>query len=103
LLGSICLVHINGEAASAKLGFWLLPEARGHGLAKRSVRLVTTWAFEVVGLNELSAEVFEGNDVSWRVLMANGFRDAGRRVITHRGAQRGERLAVRHADAPTYQ
>ncbi len=103
LLGSISLVHINWDAASAELGFWLLPEARGHGLAKRSVRLVTTWAFEVVGLNELCAEVFEGNGASWRVLMANGFRDAGRRVITHRGTQRGERLAVRHVDAQTHE
>jgi RimJ/RimL family protein N-acetyltransferase len=61
---------------------------------------VITRAFEAVGLTELHAEVFDGNDSSWQVLMANGFQDAGCRVITHRVALRTERLAVRHRWMP---
>jgi RimJ/RimL family protein N-acetyltransferase len=95
LLGSVSLVHLNWDACTAEIGYWLLPEARGRGLAKRSVRLVATWAFDVVGLAELRAEVFDGNDASWQVLMANGFRQVGHEVITHRGQQRGQRLAAR--------
>jgi RimJ/RimL family protein N-acetyltransferase len=95
LLGSVSLVHLNWDACTAEIGYWLLPEARGRGLAKRSVRLVTTWAFDVVGLAELRAEVFDGNDASWQVLMANGFRQVGHEAITHRGQQRGQRLAAR--------
>ena len=95
LVGSVSLVHLDWDACTAEIGYWLLPEARGRGLAKRSVRLVTTWAFDVVGLAELRAEVLDGNDASWQVLMANGFRQVGNDVITHRGYQRGQRVAAR--------
>jgi RimJ/RimL family protein N-acetyltransferase len=95
LVGSISLVHLNWDTCTAEIGYWLLPEARGCGVATRSVRLVTAWAFDVVGLVELRAEVFDGNDASWQALMANGFRQVGHEVIRHRGSQRGQRLAAR--------
>ena len=98
LVGSISLVHLDWATASADVGFWLLPEARGRGLAKHAVHLVTSWAFDVVGLSELRAEVFEGNDASWHVLMTNGFHEVGDELITHRGSQRRQRLAARRAD-----
>jgi RimJ/RimL family protein N-acetyltransferase len=95
LAGSISLVHLDWDACTGEIGYWVLPEARGRGLAQRSVHLVTRWAFDVVGLVEIRANVFDGNDASWQVLMANGFRQVGHEVVTHRGQQRGQRLAAR--------
>jgi RimJ/RimL family protein N-acetyltransferase len=94
LAGSISLVHLDWEARTGEIGYWVLPEVRGRGLAKRSVHLVTRWAFGVVGLVEIRANVFDGNDASWQVLMANGFRQVGHEVVAHRGRQRGQRLVA---------
>jgi RimJ/RimL family protein N-acetyltransferase len=44
LVGSTHLVFHGDRRASA--AYWLAAEARGHGDATRSVRLLTRWAFE---------------------------------------------------------
>ena len=92
LLGSISLVNIVWANRSAELGYWLLPEARSQGYAKRAVRLVQRWAFDVVGLARLEAQVFDGNEASQHILEASGFRVVAHQVVEHRGKNRGERL-----------
>lgn len=92
LLGSISLVNIDWANRSAELGYWLLPEARGQGYATRAVRLVQRWAFDVVGLARLDAQVFDGNEASRHILEASGFKVVAQQVVEHRGRSRGERL-----------
>lgn len=92
LLGSISLVNIDWANRSAELGYWVLPEARSQGYAMRAVRLVQRWAFEVVGLARLEAQVFDGNEASQHILEASGFRVVAHQVVEHRGKNRGERL-----------
>lgn len=58
----------------------------------RAVRLVQRWAFEVVGLARLEAQVFDGNEASRHILEASGFRVVAHQVVGHRGKNRGERL-----------
>jgi len=92
LLGSISLVNIVWPNLSAELGYWVLPEARGQRYAMRAVRLVQRWAFDVVGLARIEAQVFDGNEASWHILETCGFRVVAHQVVEHRGKNRGERL-----------
>lgn len=59
------------------VGYWLLPEARGHGLATRAVRLVSAWAFRDLGLTELSLVTDAWNSRSQRVAERSGFKREG--------------------------
>ena len=55
----------------------LLPSARGRGVARDAVRVLTALAIRS-GAPRVTAEVLEGNDRSSRVLTAAGYRPAGR-------------------------
>ena len=77
-----CLGHVwvevdpvDGHRGS--LGYWLLPEARGKGFATRSVRLVSRWAFEELGMARLSLNTEPSNDRSQRVAERSGFVKEG--------------------------
>lgn len=80
LLGSVGLHHINAarDPDSAfypnEVGYWLAPEARGRGVATRSVVLVRDWAFDALRLPRLWLTVIDGNTASTRVALAAGFR-----------------------------
>ena len=64
------------------LGYWLLPNARGRGLAGRALELVIPYAWRPVedgglGLHQLTAGCAAANRASARVLRRAGFRLAG--------------------------
>jgi RimJ/RimL family protein N-acetyltransferase len=56
------------------VGYWLLPEARGHGLATRAVRLVVTWAFDALSVAEVGLRAAPANAASRGVAERAGFR-----------------------------
>jgi|tagenome__1003787_1003787.scaffolds.fasta_scaffold20780919_1 [ribosomal protein S5]-alanine N-acetyltransferase len=58
------------------IGYWVVPAARGRGLARRAVRLATGWALDQ-GVARVEAWVEPGNDPSLRVLRASGFHREG--------------------------
>ncbi|WP_433334315.1 GNAT family N-acetyltransferase [Spirillospora sp. CA-294931] len=60
------------ETGQAMIGYSLVPAFRGKGLATRSVRLVTGWAFDV-GIKRLIAGTNPTNVGSQRVLEKAGF------------------------------
>lgn len=62
----------------AGVGYWLVPDARGAGLATRAVTLVTTWGLDEVGLARVEAWVEPGNDASVAVLERCGYGYEGR-------------------------
>ncbi|MBY8872222.1 GNAT family N-acetyltransferase [Micromonospora sp. PLK6-60] len=74
--GGCALVHDEPATGQAMLGYSLLPEARGRGLATRVVHLVTAWAFEI-GLARIWAGTRPENVASQRVLERVGFRHEG--------------------------
>ncbi|MFI2714385.1 GNAT family N-acetyltransferase [Micromonospora sp. NPDC018662] len=76
LVGGCALVSDEPATGQAMLGYSLLPEARGRGLASRTVRLVAGWAFEV-GVARLWAGTRPENVASQRVLERAGFRREG--------------------------
>jgi RimJ/RimL family protein N-acetyltransferase len=65
-------VNLDGSGRG-EVGYWLLPEARGQGLATRSVRSISRWALEEVGLARLSLLTEPDNHRSQRVAERSGF------------------------------
>jgi RimJ/RimL family protein N-acetyltransferase len=75
-----CVGHIFvniSEAGRGSVGYWLLPEARGKGLAGRALTLVSRWALRDLGLRRLGLLTEPSNGRSRRVAEANGFLEEG--------------------------
>jgi len=78
--GDECVGHVFvnlGGAARGTVGYWLLPEARGRGLATRAVRLISDWAFDEFGLARLQLLTEPSNEPSQRVAQRSGFEREG--------------------------
>lgn len=76
----IGLVWVNASGADAtvgSVGYWLLPGARGRGLATRAVRLLSAWAISDLGFTRLRLLAEPDNDRSQRVAERAGFRRVG--------------------------
>lgn len=65
------------QPGTVSLGYWLIPSARGRGLASRGVRVLVRWALTDVGLARVEAVVEPSNTASMRVLEAAGFQPEG--------------------------
>jgi RimJ/RimL family protein N-acetyltransferase len=75
-----CVGHVFvnlGPSRRATVGYWLLPEVRGRGLATRAVRLVSRWALISLQLARLGLLTEESNDRSQRVAERAGFHREG--------------------------
>ncbi|ADB31430.1 GCN5-related N-acetyltransferase [Kribbella flavida DSM 17836] len=72
-LGQIGLRGIDLAEAKAHLSYWLLPEARGRGLAVRAVGVLTEWCFTTLKLHRLTIDHSTQNEQSCRVATAAGF------------------------------
>lgn len=87
LAGSITLRDFgrdeNGEGGdTAEVGYWIVPRARGRGIAPLAVTAVSTWAFappERGGLGVRRVELVHsvGNTASCRVAQKAGFPHEG--------------------------
>ena len=69
-------VNLTG-APRGIVGGWLLPEARGRGLATRALRLISCWAFREAGLARLRLLTEASNRAAQRVAERGGFRREG--------------------------
>ena len=75
-----CVGHVFvnlGPSRRATVGYWLLPEARGRGLATRAVRLASGWALSSLELARLGLLTEESNHRSQRVAERAGFQREG--------------------------
>jgi RimJ/RimL family protein N-acetyltransferase len=81
-LGHIGVNLINLVMNAARVGYWVLPEARGHGVATRALTLVADWALTDLGLHRLELDHAVGHDASCHIAERCGFRYEG----TLRGA-----------------
>ena len=78
----------------ASVAYWLAPEARGRGLATRSVRLLTAWAFDTFeALVRIELWSIVGNVASDAVARRSGFSEEGilRSRLPYRGGYRDVR------------
>ena len=72
LVGIISLKNIDLNKKNAIVGYWIGELYWGKGIATESVALVITYAFSMLGLEEICAYVFSENKASIRVLEKNG-------------------------------
>ena len=86
-IGLIGLNDIDLAGGAAELVYWLLPEARGAGLAVTATRRLTHWALHDLGLHRVRLCHSTANPASCRVAEKAGF--------TFEGTMRG---ALLHAD-----
>jgi RimJ/RimL family protein N-acetyltransferase len=87
--GAVTLAEI--AHGNAMVRYWLLPEARGRGVATRAVRLLAGWAFSTLGLGRLAAFIEFESRASAAVLERCGFVEEGR-LRRHMTSQDGERV-----------
>ena len=62
----------------AELGYFLLPPARGRGIATEAVRLLVHYAFDHMAVNRLWASCDSGNEASASVMRRAGVPEEGR-------------------------
>src|SRR5215218_6402724 len=72
-IGQVGLRTVMLFEASAQLSYWVLPAARGTGIAAQAVEALTTWAFDTVKLNRLGLLHSTANLPSCRVAQKASF------------------------------
>lgn len=77
ILGSVGLGMLDLRQRSGRVGYWVLPEARGHGVAGRALEVCTRWAFEQAGLHRIELGHAIGHDASCRIAERCGYRYEG--------------------------
>jgi RimJ/RimL family protein N-acetyltransferase len=80
-LGLISLT-VAGRCGNA--AYWVAPSARGAGVARRALELLTEWAFRDLLLAVILLEIHETNTASMEVARACGYHRAGR-IDSHVG------------------
>ena len=73
MVGNVSLFAIDLDDRVAKIGYRVLPAARGRGVARQMVDAVTRWAFAERELMRVQLEHAIGNPASCRVAEAAGF------------------------------
>jgi RimJ/RimL family protein N-acetyltransferase len=77
LLGGGSLNDVDLEQGRAAVGYWLVAQARGRGVATHAVRLIARWAFEQLGIARLELTCGPDNHASKRVAQRCGFTREG--------------------------
>ncbi|MDF3147644.1 MULTISPECIES: GNAT family N-acetyltransferase [unclassified Streptomyces] len=81
-LGQVGVNVIDRVMSCARVGYWVLPEARGRRVATHALALTARWALTELGLHRLELGHAVGHDASCHVAERCGFRHEG----TLRGA-----------------
>jgi RimJ/RimL family protein N-acetyltransferase len=86
LLGCISVFGVDWTALVGTVGYWVAAGARGRGVARHALGLLSRWSFDRLGLARLQLDVVVGNEASCRVAEAAGYRREGlrRAALPHR-------------------
>jgi RimJ/RimL family protein N-acetyltransferase len=77
VLGRIGVREINLEEGIGEFSYWVMPNARGHGVAGLAVETVSEWAFEELGFHRLELRHSVHNLPSCRVATKSHFELEG--------------------------
>ena len=77
LLGSLGVPVVDLDAQRLEVGYWLVPTARGRGVATKALGLFCAWAFSELSLARIEALPEVENRASQRVLERVGFQREG--------------------------
>ncbi|WP_315093734.1 GNAT family N-acetyltransferase [uncultured Cellulomonas sp.] len=87
VLGQISLRSLDHGDGRSDISYWVLPEARGRGVATAALATLSDWAFGTLGLHRIEIDHSVDNPASCRVATGAGYR--------LEGTKRGDAL---HAD-----
>jgi RimJ/RimL family protein N-acetyltransferase len=87
-VGNVNLVRFSDDGREAALGYWLMPAARGQGLAMRSARMLCVWGFRELRLERIELAVLPGNVASHAVAERLGAEREGVRPDSHQAGGR---------------
>ncbi|MEV4339673.1 GNAT family N-acetyltransferase [Streptomyces sp. NPDC049590] len=101
-VGLVGLNDVDLAGGGAELVYWLLPPARGAGLAVTAVRRLARWALDDLGLHRLRLCHSTGNPASCRVAERAGFPYEGtqRSALLHADGWHDQHLHARVAGDP---
>jgi RimJ/RimL family protein N-acetyltransferase len=72
-LGLALAVQIDRSAQTVELGYVVAPKARGRGVARRALQLLTEWAFAELGALRIELRIAVDNRPSSRVAQRAGY------------------------------
>jgi RimJ/RimL family protein N-acetyltransferase len=72
-LGFAAVVDLDLGAREGEIGYMVVPEARGRGVASRTVELLTRWCFDVLALERLELRIDTENTGSAKVAERAGY------------------------------
>ncbi|CAM5701030.1 MULTISPECIES: GNAT family N-acetyltransferase [Streptomyces] len=101
-VGLAGLNAVDLAAGTAEVLYWVLPPARGTGLAVRAARRLSLWALDDLGLHRLVLCHSVANPASCRVAEKAGFRYEGtqRSALLHADGWHDQHLHARVAGDP---
>jgi RimJ/RimL family protein N-acetyltransferase len=77
VLGRIALGSVSFDEGIAGVGYWVLPAARGAGVATRALSALSFWALDEIGFHRLHLEHSTRNHASCRVATKSGYPAEG--------------------------
>lgn len=72
VLGRIALRGLDFDDGTADVAYWVLPAARGAGIASRALTTLTVWALDEIGFQRLHLDHSTRNHASCRVATKSG-------------------------------
>ena len=73
LVGNVELDAVDPRRRQAELGYWIRADRAGRGYASEAARTMLRYAFEILRMHKVRADVAVGNTASARVLDKLGF------------------------------
>ena len=68
LIGTLCLWNLNEDENKAEVGYELVPESQGKGIAKEALSIVVEFGFETLKLDKIEAYTHKENLASIKLL-----------------------------------
>lgn len=101
VLGRIALRGLDLHDGIARVGYWVLPAARGAGVATRGLGALTAWALDEAGFHRLELEHSTRNHASCGVATRAGYLLEGTRrsAALHDDGHHDMHLHARTRDA----
>ena len=90
VLGGASLYGVDRAERRAIVGYWLVEDARGRGVASHAVRLLAAWSFDQLGIARLELTCAPENTASQALAERCGFTREGvlRSHMVFKGARR---------------
>ncbi|MEV1043313.1 GNAT family N-acetyltransferase [Streptomyces sp. NBC_01732] len=73
VIGRIALRGLDFDDGTANVAYWVLPAARGAGVASGALATLTAWALHEIGFHRLELDHSTRNAASCRVAMKTGY------------------------------